>query len=209
MSVLLSPFIPPSLSPLCPYVHFLCLYLCPANRFISIIFLDSHTYMVIFGIYFSLPREGKVFDRKLLHSKLQELVMDREAWHVAVHGVAKRWTQRDWTELTVNRHGHGTKNKTSTYWESVMQYTLCFPFIIMALILLIFLLSLHCPKMYIFGKWGSALSKGSPIYRYFINLSCGYERRGRRHMETIWITFLYYFSFLPKCNKLNFNGPSR
>ena len=24
--------------------------------------------------------------------KLQELVMDREAWHAVVHAVAKRWT---------------------------------------------------------------------------------------------------------------------
>ena len=33
-------------------------------------------------------------------SELRQLVMDREAWHAAIHGVAKSWTRlSDWTEL--------------------------------------------------------------------------------------------------------------
>ena len=52
--------------------------------------------------------------------KLQELVMDREAWRVSVHGVAKCRTRlSDWTEL-INRMtvtsvtwGHGWENKNT------------------------------------------------------------------------------------------------
>ena len=40
-------------------------------------------------------------------SKLQELVMVREAWHAEVHGVTKSWTQlSDWTELKMEIKKH-------------------------------------------------------------------------------------------------------
>ena len=51
-------------------------------------------------------------------SELRELVMDREAWHAVIHGVAKsrtwlsNWTELNWTELTshfMKRWRHSNK----------------------------------------------------------------------------------------------------
>ena len=46
-------------------------------------------------------------------SKLQELVMDREAWHVAIQGISKSQTQRrDWTELKETKDLYTENYKT-------------------------------------------------------------------------------------------------
>ena len=53
-------------------------------------------------------------------SKLQELVMNREAWRATVHGITKSWTRlSNWTELMPNE-GHGlTKGSRNPHLRSM------------------------------------------------------------------------------------------
>ena len=55
-------------------------------------------------------------------SERRELVMDRKAWHAAVHGVTKSWTGlSDWTELNWHHGQVGLSQECKDFSKSINQ----------------------------------------------------------------------------------------
>ena len=55
--------------------------------------------------------------------ELRELVMDREAWRTAIHGVAKSQTQlSDWTELNIYTMEYFSAIKKNTFESVLMRW---------------------------------------------------------------------------------------
>ena len=60
-------------------------------------------------------------------SELRELVMDREAWRAAIHGVAKSrtrlsdWTELNWTEISPRSHFPSFKSKSVFHPKMYME----------------------------------------------------------------------------------------
>ena len=57
--------------------------------------------------------DGIIDSMDMILSELRELVMDREAWHAVIHGVAKSWTRL--SDFTFTFHFHALEKEMATH----------------------------------------------------------------------------------------------
>ena len=62
-------------------------------------------------------------------SRLRELVIDREAWHAAVHGIAKSWTWPS-NELTKHLYCSSTNITLGLKYNYFLSYFVSYPFLL-------------------------------------------------------------------------------